>query len=171
MPNSKIYDSSTRIVPFDSREYWDKSWCCNTDTGQMCPSDLGHFPQKCFCSISKAWHSLDILFPSHFHWFIWCWVRSSISTEWNQDWELTRTKGRDIFKKMGYIWAKLSRRWACVYSCPGISLHFFSLLVLFSLWYFPIRTNSHGHLFLIVYILVGGNLVIKQPCAGNIHCL
>lgn len=145
MSNSKVYDSSTRMLCPLILGNTEISPDVAIQTQVKCALvtwDIFH--RKCFCSISKAWHSLDILFLSHFHWFIWCWLRASISTEWNQDWEVTRTKGRDILKKMGYIWAKLTRRWACVYSCPGINLHFFSLLGLFPLWSFPIRTNSHG---------------------------
>ena len=144
MPNSKVCDSSTRMLCPLILGNTEISPDVAIQTQVKCALVTWNiFHRKCFCSISKAWHSLDILFASHFHWFIWCWLRSSISTEWNQDWEVTRTKGRDILKKMGYIWAKLSRGEHVFTLAQGSICIFFSLLGLFPLWSFPIRTNSH----------------------------
>ena len=169
MPNSKVYDSSTRMPCPLILGNTEISSDVEIQTQVKCALvtwDIFH--RKCFCSIFKAWHSLDILFPSHFHWFIWCWLRSSISTEWNQDWEVTRTKGRDILKKMGYIWAKLSRG-EHVFTLAQGSICIFSLFSHYDLSLSELILMRH--LFKFFYILVGRNLVIKQPCPGNIHYL
>lgn len=98
LPNSKVHDSSTRMLCTMVPRNTETNLYAAIHTQVKCAlviCDIFH--RKFFYSISRAWHSLDILFSHHFYWFIWCWLRSSISTEWNQIWELTRTKGRDIF--------------------------------------------------------------------------